>query len=219
MFVPKLAPVTAVLASLFLLACSESADGGGGAGGGTSSAEATTASTGSTSTADASSSATSASGTGGAAGAGLVRVNEISATEDWVELFAQGGAVDLSGFTLADQESPGVPKLDEAVVFPAGTTLGEGEFLLIVGKIDAPAEGPQTTCLLDGGPETCFHAAFGISDSSGDALFVLDPEGAVVDQADYPAAAAVEGESWARVPDGSGPFQVASPTPGTSNGG
>lgn len=207
----------AVLATALLLsACSESANGDGGSGGNGGTSGWTSSAT-SGSTADTSSSTTS-SGAGGAPATGHARINEISATEDWVELFAQGGDVDLGGFTLADQESPGVPKLDEGVVFPEGTLLAEGEVLLVVGKFSPPAEGPQTTCLPDGGPETCFQAAFGISDGSGDALFVLDPEGAVVEQVDYPAGAAADGESWARIPDGTGPFQATAPSPGASNG-
>jgi hypothetical protein len=207
--------VTVLATALLLAACSESADDDGGSGGNAGGSGSTNATT-SASSADASS--TTSGGAGGASASGHARINEISATEDWVELFAQGGDVDLGGFTLADQESPGVPKLDEGLVFPEGTQLAEGEVLVVVGKFAPPAEGLQTTCLPDGGPETCYQAAFGISDGSGDALFVIDPEGTVVEQVDYPAGAAADGESWARIPDGTGPFQAAAPSPGAANG-
>ncbi len=201
-----------------LCACSESRDdtGGGGQTGASSTADATSASN-ATSTSDAS----SATGMGGGdPGPALVVVNEISATDDWVELVNLGpGAADLSGWVVADEETPGVPKLTEALTFPEDTSLEEGAYLLVVAKVTDPMPGPQSDCLASGGPDTCYQAAFGISDGSGDGIYLLDADGVSIDEVTYPPGAAADGESWARLPDGEGDFGVsANPSPGEKNG-
>lgn len=201
------------LALVLTAACSESTDGAGAGAGGDAST--TTSSTGSQTSTTSSTSA----GTGGdETGDPVVAINEISATDDWVELVNLGpGTADLSDWSVADQDAPGAPKLDEALVFPQGTSLEEGDYLLIVAKVDAPEPGPQTTCLPDGGPATCHQAMFGISDASGDAIFLIEPGGEIATQVDYPAGDVDDGESWARTPDGTGDFESAAPTPGAVN--
>lgn len=152
-------------------------------------------------------------------GTGDLVVNEIDANLDWVELYNKGdGAFDLGGLSLADSDGAGGPKLDEAIIFPAGTTIAAGASLFILGKQDAvvsPGEQePQTECAP--GTSPCFYAPFGLSDGDGDEIFLLDGERLVSSSA-YPPAAAADGETWCRVPDGTGEFQVCTPTPGAAN--
>lgn len=150
-------------------------------------------------------------------GTGDVVVNEIDANLDWVELYNKGdGAFDLGGLTLADSDGAGGPKVDEAIIFPAGTTIAAGASLFILGKQDvSPGEQePQTECAP--GTSPCFFAPFGLSDGDGDEIFLLDGDSLVSSSA-YPAAAAGDGETWCRVPDGTGEFEVCTPTPGAAN--
>ena len=193
-------------------ACSEANDDSDGEGG-----SGTTTATGATSgTQSTTGTGAVTSGAGGGAAGDLV-INEISASDDWIELYNRGtSAFDLGGLTLADQESPGVPKLDEAIVFPAGTSLAPGGYLFIVAKQDGAPTGevqPQTTCAP--GPSPCFHAPFGLSAADGDALFVLD-DMTVVASADFPANAVPDTQSYCRLPDG-GALAPCAPTPGAAN--
>lgn len=156
----------------------------------------------------------STTGAGGSA-EGLV-INELSASgDDWIELF-NGGAdtLDLGGLAIADADDAGKPKADDAVTIPAGTTLASGAYLFILADQDASLPDLQDVC--DPGPAPCLHAGFGIS-GGGDTLFVLDTDGGVLASVVYPADATVDGESWARLPNGTGEFGVASPTPGAVN--
>lgn len=194
------------------LACSEAKDEDDGEGGsGTGSTTGATSGTQSTTGTGA-----VTSGAGGGAAGDLV-VNEISASDDWIELFNRGSApFDLGGLTLADQDMPGVPKLDEAIVFPSGTTVAPGGYLFILAKQDGAPAGevqPQTMC--EPGPSPCFHAPFGLSAADGDALFVLD-DTTVIASADFPANAVPDTQSYCRLPDG-GALAPCAPTPGAAN--
>jgi hypothetical protein len=158
-------------------------------------------------------------GGGGAPTDSDVVINEISASgDDWVEITNVGAApFDLGGLAVADADM-GVPKVAEAVRFPAGTTLGVGEFLLILGQQMTAPPGPQTTCLA-GGPDTCYYATWGISASNGERLYVLSADDQVLAIADYPPNAVPIGQTWGRLPDGSGDFAPNAPTPGAANQG
>ena len=148
-----------------------------------------------------------------------VVINEISASgDDWVELVNRGDApFDLGDHALADTDM-GAPKLSEAVRFPAGTTLAPGEFLLVLAdQMTAPA-GPQTMCL-PGGPDTCFHALWAISAKDGERVHLVSPEDEVLADADYPPNAVPLGQTWGRLPDGTGAFAANAPTPGAANQG
>jgi hypothetical protein len=196
--------------------CSEAKDDSDGEGGsGTGGAAQSTGSETSTGS-EATGSVTSSGATGGSVGD--VVINEVSATEDWIELFNPGtAAADIGGITLADQDTPGVPKLDEAIQFPAGTSIAPGAYLFILVKQDTATPGqaqPQTMCAP--GPSPCFHAPFGLSDTDGDAVFLLQDMTplAVVN---YPPATIPDGQSYCRLPNGNGDFAACAPTPGATN--
>lgn len=162
-----------------------------------------------------------AGGSAGGASAGLV-VNELFVTgsnsdpaigPDYVELFNAGSAPqDLSGFAVTDMENDGGPKLREGVVFPAGTMVAPGAFVLVVA--DRRDAGVSTDCL--GGPASCFEARFGLS-QNGETVFLLDAQGAVFRSQQYPAAPAPAGSSYGRFPDGTGSFGTTQKTPGRAN--
>ncbi len=147
-----------------------------------------------------------------------VVINEIQGKgSDWVELRNNGSkATDLSGMIVADRDDAGCARLAEALTFPSGTSLAAGEHLLIVGGKKTPAVGLQAKCLTTG-PATCFQAAFKVSAGAGDTIFLLSGK-TILDSAPLPAGVlTADTQSWARVPNGSGPFQLASPTPGAAN--
>ncbi len=192
----------------------------GGGGGGAQGGNAGSASGGSAGTATG-----GAAGGAGFASCGLTEntgspivVNEISSQgSDWVELLNTGSAaIDITDMMLADVDSAtGCPKLDEALTFPSGASIQAGEHLLIVAGQPGAPNMLQTSCL--GGPPTCYHVPFGLSGSNGDQVFLLSAT-SVEAYGAIPANAAASGESWCRIPDGSGAFQnCASPTPGSAN--
>jgi hypothetical protein len=155
----------------------------------------------------------------GAGGQANVVINEISATGDeWIELVNVGDAVlDLDGYGVADQMDDGTPKLTDAVRFEAGTKLSPGEYLLIVTGKNSPEPGLQNDCLSNGGPDSCYQAAFGISASNGDKLFFLSPKDETIEEAPYPIDAVADGETYGRLPNGIGAFAACAPTPGEAN--
>ena len=107
-----------------------------------------------------------------------------------------------------------MPKLDEAIEIPAGTTLEAGAYLFILADQDAASDGFVDEC--DPGPSPCLVSAFGLS-AGGDEVFVVDGDDEIVLSVEYPADATVEGESWGRLPNGTGDFEVNVPTPGDAN--
>lgn len=155
-------------------------------------------------------------GGGGAIAMGDVVVNELAASDgDFVELFNKGtAAVDLSGYMVADLDSAtSGPKFADGLTLPAGTTIAPGEHLLFVS---GTAPGPTTSCL-DAGVTSCFEVAFGLSNGNGDAVFLLLPDAGIADQVTYPANGHQAGNSWGRLPDGTGNFMETARTPGAVN--
>lgn len=146
-------------------------------------------------------------------------INEIQATsEDWVEIINIGDAVaDLSGMGLADQDTDGTPKLAEAVRFIDGAKLVPGDYLLVVANVNNPAPGPTADCLNSGGPDLCYQASWGISGANGDHIFLLSSTDVTIDSAIYPANAVPDGQSYCRLPNGSGDWQACKPTPSELN--
>lgn len=168
-----------------------------------------------------SSSGSSASSSGGSPGAANIVINEISGTgEEWVEIVNTGDiTVDLEKYAITDVLADGSPNLVEAARFQAGTNLSPGEYLLIVGKFNPPLPGLQTQCLMAGGPVSCYQAAWGISNTKGDKVFFLSNTDEILQEVVYPVAAAPLGNTYGRLPDGTGSFSVTMPTPGATNAG
>jgi len=144
-----------------------------------------------------------------------VLINEISASDDWVELVNAGtSAVDISGWKLADSEKDGgAPKSSDAVVFPSNTVLSpKATLMVLAGDVDAGTPCPGT------GAAYCFYAPFGISNKDGETLYLLDKTG-VVGSVTYPPSAALDTETFCRIPhaDPAGTLVACAPTPGASN--
>lgn len=149
-------------------------------------------------------------------------INEISAVGDeWVELYNAGASpVDLSMVQLADTDTSvdgGAPRTASAMRFPAGTMLAPGQYVLVVSGFNDAGAGPQTQCLDGGGPSVCFHASWGLSASRGETVWVLSPSGEVTLREAYPMNAAPSGQTWGRLPSGTGAFAPNRPTPGAVN--
>lgn len=128
-------------------------------------------------------------------------INEIVASaaddgNDWIELYASEGSVDLSNYTIvddnADREPQALPSL----------TLAEGEYL-VIEAIDE-----------DGTPESDYYVTFKLG--SDDAVTLYE-DGTQVDQLDWQEGEAEEGYSYGLYTDGSSNAQTLTPTPGAAN--
>jgi Lamin Tail Domain len=141
-------------------------------------------------------------------GTALIALNEVTSEtvlegdfaglNDAIELHNAGNtAADLSGWKLSDD--PAFP-VDKTYVFPNGTMLEPGEFLVLLAFDDVTMTG---------------ELPFGVSDNSEETLALADAAGGVVD------SVVVDGylarESYCRVPDASGPWFQCEQTFGAEN--
>ncbi|WP_196139381.1 CotH kinase family protein [Aliikangiella sp. G2MR2-5] len=129
-------------------------------------------------------------------------INEIVASPsaddtDWIELYVTEGSVDLSEYSIVDDNSE-----HEAQSLPS-VTLSAGEYLVI------QAIGEDESA-----PTDNYYVTFKLG--SDDAVF-LYKNATLVDQLDWSEGEAEEGFSFGRLPDGTGTPQVLTPTPGTTN--
>ena len=135
-------------------------------------------------------------------GDGLVDDN--GSTTDWIELYNDGPAVDLAGYSLTD--NPGDPT---KFVFPS-QTLAANEYLVVFAGDDTdPTAG------------TDLFTGFGLS-SAGEYAGLFDSSGTLLSEfaaggADYPAQ--ISDVSYGFLNDGSfdQPSYFATPTPGAAN--
>lgn len=133
--------------------------------------------------------------TGGDEGAVVINEvvpNPVEPGVDWIELFNPGAtAVDLSGWTMTDDDPLHVYEL------PPGSVLGAGEYLLL--SKDEPG-------------------SFDFGLGADDAVFLYSPSSELQDFADWGEGDAIEGTSWGRFPNGTGPFgTLLTPTPAAEN--
>lgn len=146
-----------------------------------------------------------------------VMINEVSGGDEWIELVNSGDAsFDLKGYTIADRDkTSGEPKLSEAVTFPPGTTMAPGSYLIVRGG----GTGDAGRACPDGGQSYCFNADFGISNKSGETIFLLAPDGGTAGKVVYPPDAASGGNTYSRIPSGvaTAGFQAAPKSPGAPN--
>lgn len=119
---------------------------------------------------------------------------------DAIEIFNAGGEeADLSGWKLSDDP---LFSLEKTYVFPVGTTLAPGEWLVLV-ELDA---------MLGEG-----DFPFGISSEAEETIALVDGLDAPVDEVAVPGADAVV--SYCRLPDGLGTWQKCDQTLGAANAG
>jgi hypothetical protein len=124
-----------------------------------------------------------------------VFINEIySAGEDWLELYNAGTAAkNISGYFVYDD-------ILNKYVIPANTTIPAKGFLVLI--CDGTATG--------------LHTNFKLS-SDGETVFLETPTKKLIDKAEFPAL--VDGQSYARYPDGAGAFAITgTTTKGLTNG-
>ena len=137
-----------------------------------------------------------------------VVVNEVNpngpdpATDpDWIELKNVGStSADLTGYTLRDS------KPSNAVPLPSGSVIAPGAYLVINcrGNNDL---GATSGISLD----------FKLSGSNGDEVHLATPAGVELDTTSWTAGAVPVGQTWSRLPDGTGAFAAATPTRGDVN--
>ena len=129
-------------------------------------------------------------------------INEIvaSATEggnDWIELYAVEGAIDLSDYSIVDDNDE-----HSAQTLPE-VTLAEGEFIVIqaIDETDTP-------------PTDGYYVTFKLG--SDDAVILLKND-EQVDKLNWQDGDAPEGSSYGLFVNGTGSAQILSPTPGETN--
>ena len=138
----------------------------------------------------------------------LVAVNEVTSKGaatgpyadqgDAIELFNAGGAAaDLGGWRLSDD--PRLP-VDKTYVFPPGTTLAPGAFLVLVALDEVTMQG---------------QLPFGVSDDKEETLTLVDAQGGAVDEVVFSGVDAVV--SYCRLPDGTGAWQTCAQSFGAAN--
>ena len=139
----------------------------------------------------------------GASYAGLV-MNELAPKglpADWIELRNNGPvAVPLCGVMVTQNyDDITVPSGPDRFTFCA-VYLAPGKYLVIAAVSELP---------------------FGLSKDAPERISLFAPDGKLLDDTSWMASPATEFtslESWARIPDGTGPFKrVENPTKGTSN--
>ena len=150
-------------------------------------------------------------GMGGAPADGVVVLNEIKGQgdgDDYIELFNRGpGDADLGGYGIADENN--------TFLIPSATILEPGEYLLLLlGRSDLVG---NFTCFT---PNPCFHASWGVA-QDGEMVYLRDATNAVVESAEYPDQAGPDGlangQSWGRLPNGTGTFAATRLTPEVQN--
>ncbi len=111
--------------------------------------------------------------------------------EDWIELYNNGTeTIDLEGYALNDENDQ-----TNAWTFPAGTSIGPDEYIIVWADNDEDQDG--------------LHASFKLS-GDGEIILLWDAAGTLIDEISY-------GEqesdiSFGRFPNGTGSFQTMSPT-------
>lgn len=198
-----------------LIACSEAADLSPDAGESSTSDSGSLASDGGSTTTTTNDSGSTTTPNPDAA-AGAVALNEICGKGDnWVEVFNNtSAAVDVSNYAVCDTEKDGGgPKTSEAVAFPDNTILSPNSYLIVAGSGSDGGLGPCP----DGGQSYCFQATWGISNKDGENIYLLAPGGSVAETASYPGNTLNDGQTWARLPNGTGAFAIAAATPGATN--
>src|SRR5262245_50106580 len=116
---------------------------------------------------------------------------------DWIELYNAGpAAVDMSGWGLTDSVSQPFK-----FVFPSGSMIEPGAFLVLWCDDLTNAPG--------------FHTGFTLRSKEGDDVTLFDSNLLVQDGIVF--GIQVPDHSIGRIPDGTGTWQLNSPTPATSN--
>jgi Lamin Tail Domain/Bacterial TSP3 repeat len=128
--------------------------------------------------------------------------NSDGSLSDWVELFnPSANSVNLAGMSLTD-DAP----LSHRWYFPAGTTLPAGVRLVVKFDGNSPPSTNTAAAL--------FNTGFALN-ATGDAVFLYSAASSLLDSVVFGPQA--EGFSIARLPDATGPWQLALPTPASGN--
>jgi hypothetical protein len=143
---------------------------------------------------------------GACSDAGLV-INELAgAGGDFIELYnASDTDLDLSGAGVTDANDAGI-RYATSLRFPSNTRIAARGYFTVFLEADCP---PTLT--------PCLRGEFGLSQSLGDTVTLLDPQNETLAQQAYPANAAASGSSWGRVFDGAPSFELQTRTPGAPN--
>jgi hypothetical protein len=146
------------------------------------------------------------------AGATSIRINEVSgAGAGFVEIYNAGAIVfDVGGWKVAGSHTDGGTPNDPFTL-PPGPQVPPGGFLVVMGFQEA-----GVSCAAPQGVP-CFLGSFSISNANGETIYLLTPASKVADSTEYPAGKVGKAKSWGRLPDGTGSFDIRTPTVGEKN--
>lgn len=123
--------------------------------------------------------------------------NETDSDDEFIELYNYGDSgVDVSSWVIKDEGSGNL-------VIPNGTTLGSKELILFI-------KGDK-----DGDYGSEWYGTWPFLNNGGDSVKLYNENGELIDSFSYNTS--TKGESWSRIPDGTGDFQETNPTPGELN--
>ncbi len=118
--------------------------------------------------------------------------------DDWIELYnLTDHDLDISGYFLSDNPD-NLPKY----AFPSGTIIKSKAYLIVWADENGKQQG--------------LHANFKLS-AGGESLILLKPDTSLIERIDF--GEQMTDLSYARIPNGSGPFQITTPTFNKSNTG
>ena len=116
--------------------------------------------------------------------------------DDWIEFYNNGSnSIDLEGYYLSDD----VDELSKWA-FPAGTSIAPGDYLIVWADSDETQDG--------------LHTNFKLS-ASAESLFLVNAAFEIVDEVTF--FDQTEDISYGRFPNGTGNFQIMSPTHNAEN--
>jgi hypothetical protein len=145
---------------------------------------------------------------------------------EWVEIVNSGDtAFSLNGYAMADTSGSvaGTPNVTGALRFPPEAVIPANGYFIILCDQPMEAKPVAHPDCIPGSPAgtVCFHVTWKISASTGERVYFLAPNDAIIATADYPdmlaQVAPVDGETWARLPSVTGEFGIGPPTPGAAN--
>lgn len=116
---------------------------------------------------------------------------------DWIELYNAGSSpADLSGYGLSDKAGEPLQW-----VFPEGTTIGAGEYMIVFASKQASTASE-------------LHTGFALS-KNGETLVLSNPQGSILREVTIPTVP--EDSSYGCTPDGSDTYEIMTATPKQSN--
>ncbi|MEC9465859.1 MAG: lamin tail domain-containing protein [Myxococcota bacterium] len=152
-------------------------------------------------------------------GEGPLIINEVAPNDpEYVEIMNRSDSIfSLAGYQLCDSKDGESPDLTDGLLFPFDLQLEPGERLLVHSGQDLVASGTWMSPCPVVETTRCLSAEWSLSASRGEPVFLVNADEDIVDWAKPPANVLNATRAWARIPDGSGGFELSNRSPGSNN--